>query len=73
MVGHRLSLGSMADRIVVMEAGAVTDTGSHAELLSSDGWYARACRRREAPTHRQPPRSLSHGRCPVEVDELSYT
>ena len=45
LVAHRLSLVSAADRIVVMEAGRITDSGSHAELLSRDGWYARCCRR----------------------------
>ena len=42
LVAHRLSLASIADRIAVMEAGRITDTGSHDALLSRDGWYLRA-------------------------------
>lgn len=39
-VAHRLSTINMADSIVVMEDGAVQETGSHAELLATNGIYA---------------------------------
>ncbi|MFC4947713.1 ABC transporter ATP-binding protein [Pseudonocardia sp. GCM10023141] len=38
-IAHRLSTVVDADRIVVMEAGAVRAAGTHAELLASDALY----------------------------------
>ncbi len=40
LIGHRLDSARRADRIVVMEAGRVVETGSHAELLAQEGHYA---------------------------------
>jgi ATP-binding cassette, subfamily B, bacterial len=40
VVAHRLTTASRADRIIVMEAGQVAETGTHAELLAADGLYA---------------------------------
>jgi ATP-binding cassette, subfamily B, bacterial len=39
VVAHRLSTISRLDRIVVVERGSVTDSGTHAELLSHQGTY----------------------------------
>jgi ATP-binding cassette subfamily B protein len=41
VIAHRLATILKADRIIVMEAGRVTATGKHAELLEQDGLYAR--------------------------------
>jgi ATP-binding cassette subfamily B protein len=41
VVAHRLSTIARLDRIVVIEGGAITDTGTHAELLAHGGTYAR--------------------------------
>ena len=41
VVAHRLSTVMSADRIAVVEGGAVREVGSHAELLASGGAYAR--------------------------------
>jgi ABC-type multidrug transport system fused ATPase/permease subunit len=40
-IAHRLSTVRSADRIVVMEDGAVIDAGPHAELLSRCELYRR--------------------------------
>jgi ATP-binding cassette subfamily B protein len=39
VVAHRLSTIARLDRIIVVEDGAITDAGTHAELLSRDGTY----------------------------------
>ena len=44
VVAHRLSTVRDADLVVVMEAGHVVETGTHATLLRDDGLYARLVR-----------------------------
>ena len=40
VIAHRLSTVERADRIVVLDRGAVVESGSHAELLANGGTYA---------------------------------
>ena len=41
VIAHRLATVQRADRIVVMEAGEIVDTGTHHELVARGGLYAR--------------------------------
>lgn len=44
VIAHRLSTVEEADRIVVMDEGAIAETGTHAELLERGGLYAQLYR-----------------------------
>lgn len=41
LVSHRFSTVKMADRIIMLQNGRITEQGSHAELLAHNGAYAR--------------------------------
>ena len=41
VIAHRLATVQRADRIVVMEAGQIVESGTHAQLIASGGLYAR--------------------------------
>ncbi|HTI20825.1 MAG TPA: ABC transporter ATP-binding protein [Kutzneria sp.] len=41
VVAHRLTQAAASDRIVVLDAGAVVETGTHEELVAGGGQYAK--------------------------------
>ena len=40
VIAHRLSTVEKADRIIVLDAGRIVESGNHAELLAKNGHYA---------------------------------
>ena len=40
LISHRFSTVRMADQIIVLAKGKVTERGSHAELMQQNGHYA---------------------------------
>ena len=49
VIAHRLSTIEHADRVVVMERGAIVEQGPHAQLMASGGLYARLQSRTGTP------------------------
>ncbi len=56
LISHRLNTVLLADRIVVLERGRVTEAGDHDALVDHDGTYARMFRR-QAGSYATPARA----------------
>jgi ATP-binding cassette subfamily B protein len=48
VIAHRLSTVKGASRVVVLDGGAVVQSGTHAELVGEDGLYRRLVERQFA-------------------------
>jgi ATP-binding cassette subfamily B protein len=44
IVSHRLSAVSHADRIIALDQGRITESGTHAALMQTEGYYAKTFR-----------------------------
>ncbi|SFR10775.1 ATP-binding cassette, subfamily B [Lentzea waywayandensis] len=49
VVAHRLATAAKADRIVVLAGGRIIEQGTHADLLTANGTYARLWRHGDTP------------------------
>jgi ATP-binding cassette subfamily B protein len=54
IIAHRLSTVQRADRILVMDRGAIVEAGRHADLVAQNGLYARLHRRQTSPAAHEP-------------------
>ena len=41
IIAHRLATVKKADKILVMDAGKIVETGTHKELLKKGGYYSK--------------------------------
>jgi ATP-binding cassette subfamily B protein len=55
IISHRLSAVMHADEILILEAGRITERGSHAALLKTDGLYAKLWNMQSGETGRSEP------------------
>ncbi|APU21415.1 ABC transporter ATP-binding protein [Actinoalloteichus sp. GBA129-24] len=59
VIAHRLATITQADQILVLDGGRVVERGSHEELLSTRGRYARMWQAQLAPASAAPEEELS--------------
>ena len=45
IIAHRLSTTQEADKIILLENGQITETGSHDDLMRQNGKYRELCQK----------------------------
>ena len=70
-IAHRLSTLRNADRILVFDRGTLAEQGTHAELLSSDGIYAKLVRMQTQVTKTPSVDHLIASQTPASTEESS--
>jgi ABC-type multidrug transport system fused ATPase/permease subunit len=58
LISHRLELVDRVDRVLVIDAGRIVESGRPAALRAGDGLYARLCAR--VPAVASPPAAVAH-------------
>ena len=41
LISHRIGFARLADRIIMLENGKITESGTHSQLLKQNGYYAK--------------------------------
>jgi ABC-type multidrug transport system fused ATPase/permease subunit len=62
VIAHRLSTILSADTVVVVDAGRIVESGTHADLLAAGGLYAELYRTQFSETARDSAESLPGSR-----------
>jgi ABC-type multidrug transport system fused ATPase/permease subunit len=74
IIAHRLSTVKHADRIIVMDHGAIIEEGRHAELLARGGHYAELYNtyfRHQSPDYKIPEPDEEYYHLSLSADDIS--
>jgi len=72
IIAHRLSTVRMADRIIVIDKGRIVESGSHDQLISQKGYYAKLhSHQNHIPSIREPKAKVNISDLPAEEGLVS--